>query len=98
MSAKVTFKVTKGSLCGREFCYSEKEALILGRQDDCGIVIPENTVSRYHCMIEINPPDVTVRDFGSLNGTFLNEKKIVFRTEKYNPYPVSIKSKQILHN
>lgn len=27
-------------------------------------------------MIEIDPPEITVRDFGSLNGTFINGIKI----------------------
>ena len=66
MPAKVTFSVTKGGLAGKKFIYGEKEALILGRQEECAIALPENTVSRYHCMIEVNPPEVTVRDFGSL--------------------------------
>lgn len=76
MPAKVTFTVLKGALIGREYSYDGKETLILGRQGDCNIVIPENTISRYHCMIEVSPPDVAVRDFGSLNGTFLNGRKI----------------------
>ena len=34
------------------------------------------TISRHHCLIDINPPDIRVRDFGSLNGTFVNDEKI----------------------
>ncbi|MFM6134029.1 MAG: protein kinase domain-containing protein [Sphaerospermopsis kisseleviana] len=34
------------------------------------------TISRYHCLLDINPPDIRVRDLGSLNGTFVNGKKI----------------------
>jgi pSer/pThr/pTyr-binding forkhead associated (FHA) protein len=29
-------------------------------------------VSRHHCVIEVDPPQVRVRDLGSLNGTFVN--------------------------
>ena len=50
----------------------------MGRQADCGIVLPEKTVSRYHCLLDINPPTVKLQDFGSLNGTFLNDVKIRF--------------------
>jgi len=76
MPSKVILKVTKGELSGKEFTYSEKEQLFVGRQEDCAIVLPDKSVSRYHCMLEVTPPYVTVRDFGSLNGTFLNGEKI----------------------
>lgn len=76
MASKIILKVTKGVLEGKEFTYDSKEQLFVGRQEDCAIVLPSETVSRYHCMLEVTPPNVTVRDFGSLNGTFLNGKKI----------------------
>ena len=33
-------------------------------------------VSRHHCLLEIHPPTVRVRDLGSTNGTFVNGEKI----------------------
>ncbi|HBN85099.1 MAG TPA: hypothetical protein DDZ89_14795 [Clostridiales bacterium] len=76
MPSKIILKVTKGELSGKEFTYSKKEQLFVGRQEDCAIVLPDKSVSRYHCMLEVTPPYVTVRDFGSLNGTFLNGEKV----------------------
>lgn len=76
MPSKIILKITKGELEGKEFIYDSKEQLFIGRQEDCSIVLPDKSVSRYHCMLEVTPPDVTVRDFGSLNGTFLNGVKI----------------------
>lgn len=76
MAGKVTFEVTKGALSGRKFEYEGKQRIFIGRQEDCGIVVPENTVSRYHCVLEMTPPEVKLQDFGSLNGTFLNGEKI----------------------
>ena len=76
MSGKIILTVKKGDMSGKTFTYEGKEALILGRLDDCAIVLPETTVSRYHCLIDIAPPSVMVRDFGSLNGTYLNGEKI----------------------
>ena len=76
MPSKVILKVKKGEQQGKEYVYDKKEQLLIGRQEDCAIVLTDKTVSRYHCMLEITPPDVTVRDFGSLNGTFLNGEKI----------------------
>ncbi len=76
MAGKITFEVIRGALAGQTFEYGEKTRIFVGRQEDCGIVVPENTVSRYHCVLEITPPDVKLQDFGSLNGTFLNGEKI----------------------
>ena len=52
---------------------------IIGRSDSAQLVIPPEAsvgVSRHHCLLEINPPDITVQDMGSLNGTCINNQKI----------------------
>ena len=77
MPARVELNITKGDREGESFAYTERELLILGRADDCGIVIAEPTVSRYHCMIEILPPSANFRDFGSGNGIRLNGEMVV---------------------
>ena len=76
MAGKITLTVTKGELEGKTFEFEEPDRVYVGRQEDCGIVLPENTVSRYHCLLDINPPEVSLQDFGSLNGTYLNDMKI----------------------
>jgi len=76
MEGKITFEVMRGALSGRKFEYEGKQRIFIGRQEDCGIVVPENTVSRYHCVLEMTPPEVKLQDFGSLNGTYLNGEKI----------------------
>ena len=77
MPSSVTINVIKGEKAGESFTYTEKESLILGRANDCGIVLPDETVSRYHCMVEILPPAANFRDFGSGNGIKLNGKTVV---------------------
>ena len=74
MPIKVVLKFSKGELKDQTFSYERNECVIIGRNNECNIVIPQtdNTVSRYHCLLDISPPNVTVRDFGSLNGTYLN--------------------------
>jgi pSer/pThr/pTyr-binding forkhead associated (FHA) protein len=61
----------------REFPLSSKKT-ILGRRPDCDLRIPTRDVSRRHC--EIGPgekrSEVVVRDLGSSNGTFVNDKRI----------------------
>lgn len=80
MPAKVTLTVEAGPDKGRVEIFEERESLTIGRNDDCNYQVPiteeTTTISRYHCMMEIVPPEVTVRDFGSKNGTFLNGKEI----------------------
>ena len=76
MSSKVTLKITRGEKQGEVFEYTEQARVLIGRQDDCTVRVPENTVSRYHCLLEIMPPHVRLQDFGSLNGTYLNGKLI----------------------
>jgi hypothetical protein len=89
MPAKITLKVTQGSLNGKEFVFDENSSCVLGRANDCEPQLPEDeahkTVSRHHCLLDINPPDICVRDFGSLNGTYVNGKKIGQRKEGMSP-------------
>ncbi|MDY6806917.1 MAG: protein kinase [Cyanobacteriota bacterium] len=80
MSAKVTLTVTQGSLKGHQFIFEDRTTCLIGRSSDCQLKLPNDelhrTISRYHCLLDINPPDIRVRDFGSKNGTYINDKKI----------------------
>jgi len=67
----------------REFPLSSKRT-ILGRRPDCDLRIPTRDVSRRHC--EIGPgekrSELVVRDLGSSNGTYVNDKRIAETTLK----------------
>ena len=80
MPARATLKVTQGRLEQPEYVFDERTSCIIGRSRDCRPRIPNEephlTISRAHCLLDINPPDVRVRDFGSLNGTYVNGIKI----------------------
>jgi pSer/pThr/pTyr-binding forkhead associated (FHA) protein len=80
MPAKITLTVTQGSLKGQIFEFSDRTTCIIGRAGDCYVQLPNDeahgSISRYHCRLDINPPLVRVRDFGSKNGTYVNGKKI----------------------
>ena len=56
MSGKVSFEIIKGELEGKVFEFEEPDRVFVGRQEHCGIVLPEKTVSRYHCLLDINAP------------------------------------------
>ncbi len=74
MSTKVKLTVTAGKLRGREFVFGDRTTCTVGRAGDCYLQFPDEyqTVSRHHCVLEINPPEVCVRDIGSRNGTYVN--------------------------
>ncbi|SMD22840.1 protein kinase domain-containing protein [Kibdelosporangium aridum] len=89
MTATVTLRLIKGQLDRTEYVFDERTTCILGRADDCVPRLPSDeshrTVSRHHCLLDINPPDVRVRDLGSLNGTFVNGEKIGQREARQTP-------------
>ena len=76
MPAKVILTVTEGKLIGQEFSFDSRSTCFIGRHSDCTIQIPNDKdhsmISRYHCFLDINPPDVRIRDLGSLHGTHVN--------------------------
>ena len=80
MSATITLKVVTGALDGAEFSYHGTGLIIIGRGHDCTVHIPNDAwyrnVSRHHCLLEIDPPQVRVCDLGSRNGTYVNGELI----------------------
>lgn len=89
MLSTVILTITEGSLKGQEFIFDSRTTCIIGRSPDCNPKLPDDeahrTISRYHCLLDINPPDIRVRDFGSRNGTFVNGVKIGQRQPEQTP-------------
>jgi adenylate cyclase len=58
--------------CGDQFavCSREKEAIVLGRDDDCDLVIAGKAASRKHCSIEYRGGEFVLKDHSS-NGTYV---------------------------
>jgi pSer/pThr/pTyr-binding forkhead associated (FHA) protein len=80
MGKRVTFTVVEGEPVGREFVFSSRTIGAIGRSGDCLIRFPNDephqNVSRHHCLLDIDPLGVRVRDLGSRNGTYLNGEMI----------------------
>lgn len=89
MPTKITLTVTQGKLPGRQYIFDSRTTCIIGRSADCNPQLPDDedhrTISRYHCLLDINPPDIRIRDFGSKNGTYVNGKKIGQRESHQTP-------------
>ena len=76
METSVKFVATKGPMKGKEFAFDEHDAFLFGRLPECHCFLPDDPlISRRHFMVEVNPPDARIRDFGSRNGTYVNDKK-----------------------
>jgi hypothetical protein len=87
MPGKIILEVTDGPIRGKVFSFEEHDTFIFGRARDCHARLSQEdtTASRHHFLLEVNPPDVRVRDLGSLNGTYVNGKKYGGRREGESP-------------
>jgi pSer/pThr/pTyr-binding forkhead associated (FHA) protein len=74
-SMKIRLKVLKGSNAGKEVKIPTPECLI-GRSSDCHLRPKSDAISRKHCAILVEDGTVRLRDFGSKNGTYLNERRV----------------------
>ncbi|MGW7693797.1 protein kinase domain-containing protein [Streptomyces asiaticus] len=88
-SATITLTLVEGRVKPGAYVFEERTTRILGRSTDCSPRLPDDpdhkTVSRHHCLLDINPPDIRIRDFGSLNGTYVNGEKIGQRRRGLTP-------------
>jgi eukaryotic-like serine/threonine-protein kinase len=87
--SRVTLTVAQDGLEAKEIVFAEPRHCLVGRSDDCDLQLPLDAahanVSRRHCLLEIDPPTVRVRDLGSRNGTFVNEVNIGQRRRQQMP-------------
>ena len=59
------------------------EITVVGRRRDCNLCIPSSEVSRRHCLLHFHDGFLTVEDLKSINGTFLNDQKVVDKSVVY---------------
>jgi predicted component of type VI protein secretion system len=72
---EVKLVVLGGKQGGKEIPVSGPKFLI-GRADDCQLRPQSDLVSRHHCAILLAEGEVTVKDLGSRNGTFVNDERL----------------------
>jgi eukaryotic-like serine/threonine-protein kinase len=72
----VTLTIIDGKLQGKSYNFDARTICWVGRQANCNIQFPEQPeyeqISRLHCLIDIDPPKISVRDFNSKHGTYVD--------------------------
>jgi pSer/pThr/pTyr-binding forkhead associated (FHA) protein len=80
MRNTVVITVLTGPHKNRRFCFPQATRCTVGRACDCLVQLTGDerdcTISRHHCRLDIDLPRIQLRDLGSLNGTYLNGRKL----------------------
>jgi pSer/pThr/pTyr-binding forkhead associated (FHA) protein len=77
MATRLTLQEMRGGrLQGVKYVLDAPAVCKVGRAEECELRMPGGweylDVSRRHCLVEVRPSGVRVRDLGSRNGTFVN--------------------------
>jgi len=74
---QVTLRVIAGPHTGRIFTFNQHDTFLIGRSESANFCLPEDRFfSRNHCLLEIAPPQIFLRDLGSTNGTYINGLRV----------------------
>jgi FHA domain len=72
---EVQLKVLVGSSAGQTIKVPGPKFYI-GRSEDCQLRPRSDLISRHHCAVIVEGDYVAVRDFGSKNGTYVNDERV----------------------
>jgi len=80
MSATVTLTITLGKLRGKDFTFTRPGKQLIGPAEGCDVRFPSDgehlTISRFHCLLEVDPAGARLWDFDSRNGTYVNGQRL----------------------
>ena len=62
-------------VCERDLLTDEMR-IVIGRSADADVTIPDGTVSRKHCAVQLTPDGACLQDLGSSGGTYVNGQRI----------------------
>ena len=86
MIPTVTLRVVEGPHKGQEFVSTDLTCITIGRSEECTFRLRGELldlfVSRRHCLIEVRPEWIEVRDLESSNGTYVNGQRIGFPIDR----------------
>jgi serine/threonine-protein kinase len=71
---RITLTVTEGPHQGKSFTFEEHDNFIVGRslRAHFQLAVKDKYFSRYHFLVEVNPPQCRLLDLNSRNGTYVN--------------------------
>lgn len=69
---EVSFEVLNTDFKGFTF-FLTKPLTLIGRHEDCDVVLPDASISGHHCTVSLEKNCITINDLGTTNGTFVNE-------------------------
>ena len=76
----VSLTVANGPLVGQAYEFRDSAVYIMGRAAECYPRLPDELpykdISRHHCLLSINLPELGLLDLGSTNGTFVNGARL----------------------
>jgi pSer/pThr/pTyr-binding forkhead associated (FHA) protein len=100
MAETVRLTVKTGAHRGRRFCFRGPVTCLVGRGDDCFVHFSGSErdlkISRRHCQLEIDPPQVRLEDLGSLNGTYVNGHAVKAAGSAEPPAPERIQNGDVI--
>jgi eukaryotic-like serine/threonine-protein kinase len=75
---RIKLTVTGGPHQGREFCFDGHDTFLVGRSGRAHFQLPrkDKYFSRFHFLIEVNPPHCRLLDMASRNGTYVNGQRV----------------------
>src|SRR5271155_3645544 len=75
---RINLTVRAGPHEGQVFEFEERANFIVGRSERANfrLAVKDNSISRIHFMIEMNPPERRLTDMESTNGTRVNGRKV----------------------
>lgn len=93
MPAKVILLAVQGPIKGTKYRFDDQLLCMTGRAETCMLQLTGEAaagVSRQHCMFDVKPPNVTLFDLESRNGTYVNGQRITGED-----HPEKIKSREL---
>jgi hypothetical protein len=78
----MTSSVTITPRDGAAYVATGRSTCLIGRGSACDIRPAGPQVSRHHCLLDVNPPRVRIRDLGSRNGTYVNGERLQDSSER----------------
>jgi HD-GYP domain-containing protein (c-di-GMP phosphodiesterase class II) len=70
------FVVREGRDTGRAITLVSGQELTFGRLKSCDVALQDDAVSRRHCTLRADESECVVADLQSVNGTFVNERRV----------------------